>query len=72
MDGAQSRMARAALRWSAQQLADKAGVHYATVARLEAGGSIADESRDKLVKALTDAGAQFSRHGGRKGVTVPE
>lgn len=56
-------MARAALRWSAQKLADQSGVHYATVARLEAGDNIADESRDKLRAALQASGVLFIRAG---------
>jgi transcriptional regulator with XRE-family HTH domain len=53
-------------------LADKAGVGYATVARFETGQTIANDSRDKLAKALADAGAQFSQKVGRIGVSVPE
>jgi len=72
MDATQCRMARTGLGWRAQDLADKAGVGYATVARFEAGSAIADESRQKIEQALADAGAQFSKRSGRVGVTVPE
>ena len=51
-------------------MADKAGVGYATVARFEAGGTIADSSRAKLEQALQGAGAQFSDWRDRVGVTV--
>ena len=63
-------MARSGLNWRAQDLADKAGVGYATVARFEAGGAISAESLDKLENALVSAGAQFTRRADRLGVTV--
>lgn len=72
MDATQCRMARSGLNISGRDLAKLAGVGYATLARFEAGANIADESRDKLRKALLDAGAQFARRAGRVGVTVPE
>ena len=72
MDAKQCKMARAGLGWRAKDLAAAAGVGSATVARFELGKSIADDSRDKLEKALCDAGAQFSRRPARTGVTVPE
>ena len=65
-------MARNGLGWRAQDLADKAGVGYATVARFEAGANIADASRAKLAAALEAGGAEFARRAGRVGVTVPE
>ena len=63
-------MARSGLGWRAQDLADRAGVGYATVARFEAGSTIADESRDKLRAAMEAAGAKFSRRSDAVGVTV--
>lgn len=63
-------MARSGLNWRAQDLADKAGVGYATVARFEAGGVINADSLDKLENALAGAGAQFSRRADRLGVTI--
>lgn len=65
-------MARAALGWRAQDLADASGVGPATIARFELGRDIAEENRAKLRDALQQAGAQFSRRSGRVGVTVPE
>ena len=53
----QSRMARAGLGWRAQDLADRAGVGYATVARFESGSAISAETLAKLVAALSAAGA---------------
>ena len=63
-------MARAGLGWKAQELAEKAGVSYPTVHRFEAGQTVADGTRDKLEKVLSDAGAQFTRRAGRVGVSV--
>jgi transcriptional regulator with XRE-family HTH domain len=65
-------MARCGLGWQAKELAERAGVSYPSVHRFEAGQSVADETRDKLMKALTEAGASFSRPSRRVGVTVPE
>ena len=66
-------MARAALKWSLTDLAVKAGVGRATVARFELGdGETSAETIDKMRKALADAGADFTRKAGRVGVTVPE
>lgn len=72
MNATQCRMARAALGWRAQDLAERAGVGYATVARFETGAATGADTLAKLEKALTDAGAQFLQRSGRVGVTVPE
>ena len=65
-------MARAALKWSINDLRDAAGVGRMSVARFEAGDNIADDTKAKLEKALLDAGAQFSKRSGRVSVSVPE
>lgn len=65
-------MARVGLNLSGRAFAKLAGVGYATLARFEAGATIADETRDKIEKTLAEAGAQFTRRSGRVGVTVPE
>ncbi len=65
-------MARNGLGWKAQELADRAGVSYPTLHRFESGQVIADDSRAKIEEALTEAGALFTRRGGRIGTTVPE
>lgn len=71
MDAKQCRMARTGLGLSGRDFAKLAGVGYATLARFEAGASIAEETREKLATALAEAGAQFSQRSGRVGVTVP-
>jgi transcriptional regulator with XRE-family HTH domain len=66
-------MARAALKWSLTDLADKAGVGRATVARFELGeGETSSDKIKAMRKALSDAGADFTGRAGRVGVTVPE
>jgi len=66
-------MARAALKWSLSDLARKAGVGRATVARFELGES--ETGADiiaKLRAALEANEVDFTRRAGRVGVTVPE
>jgi len=72
MDRTQMRMARTAFGWSTHELAKRAGVARITVARFEAGESVAKDSLLKIEQALMLAGAQFSRRSGRIGVSVPD
>lgn len=65
-------MARCGLGWKSQDLASRAGVSYPSVHRVEAGQTVAVDTLEKLEKALSDGGAQFTRRGGRVGVTIPE
>lgn len=65
-------MARVGLGWSARELAAKAGVGSATVARFETGTESSPETVAKLERALAVGGADFSRRAGRVGVAVPE
>lgn len=51
----QSRMARAALKWSLDDLAGEAGIGRATIARFEAGENVADRSIEAMEAA-------FARH----------
>lgn len=55
----QCRAARALLDWSAQTLAERAGVGVATVRRYEAGSAIAPASLDTIEQAFTTAGVAF-------------
>ncbi len=64
----QIRAARALLRWSARQLAQKSGVHVTTVQRMlrgngPAGGTV--KTPTKIQNALEDAGTEF------QGITHP-
>ena len=72
MDKTQCKMARAALDWRAQDLADKSGVGYATVARFEAGSNISANSLVAMQTALEAQSVQFGRRAGRLSVSVPE
>lgn len=65
-------MARVGLKWTTDDLAEKAGVGRMTVARFERGDNVAESSVDKMRDALTNGGADFTRKSGKVGVTVPE
>ena len=63
--------ARALLRWSARQLAEKSGVHPTTVQRLENGNGLTGGTVRTLVKVqavLEDAGVEFKSQDGELGV----
>jgi DNA-binding XRE family transcriptional regulator len=67
----QCRMARAALKWSTQQLADAAGVGLNTVNRFERGSDARMSSADKMERALRRAGVAFiDENGGGVGVRL--
>ena len=72
--GAQVRMARGYLRWSAKQLADKAGVAESTIKRMEQdeGFPIARGANIEAVyKTLADAGIIFvPENGGGVGIRL--
>lgn len=55
----QCRMGRAALNWSTQELAQKAGVGANTVNRFEAGQDARVSSVDKMRTAMEEAGVAF-------------
>lgn len=65
-------MARAALAWSAADLAKASGLGYATVARFESGHNLADSSASAIQAAFEAAGATFSASGDRVSVSVPK
>ena len=52
-------MARAALGWSARELADAAGVATNTVSRFEVGGDMRVDTLTRLEKALEKGGVIF-------------
>ena len=52
----QSKLARTALSWSTQRLADEAGVGLNTVNRFERGHDVRVSSLDKMAQAIERAG----------------
>jgi transcriptional regulator with XRE-family HTH domain len=68
----QIKAARALLAWSQQHLAEKSGVSYPTIARLEAlDGAVGGHPRteEKIIAALQKAGVEFT-NGGQPGVKL--
>jgi transcriptional regulator with XRE-family HTH domain len=70
MNIVQCRMARAALDWSLDDLAEASGVGRRTIAKFEAGGNVLPEMVEKMRAALHAAGVAFTNGGGRVGVSV--
>jgi DNA-binding XRE family transcriptional regulator len=67
---AQVKMARAALDWSLEDLAQKAGVHRNTISNFETGKFAGDpETLRKLQRALEAAGVEFT-NGDHPGVRL--
>lgn len=67
LERVQIRMARAALGWSARELADAAGVATNTVSRFEVGGDMRVDTLARLEKVLEKGGVVFiprDAHGG--------
>lgn len=64
MKSVQCRMARAALNWSTQELAAKAGVGVNTVNRFEAGQDARMSSVEKMRNALEAGGVLFIEQNG--------
>ena len=65
-------MARAALRWSLDDLTTAADVGRATISRFEMGGSVGEKPVTAMRLAMEKAGAKFSRRGDRVSVSVPD
>jgi transcriptional regulator with XRE-family HTH domain len=63
-------MARAALGWSLDKMADASGVGRRTIARYEAGETVSPASVAKLQAVLIADGVAFTNGGGRVGVSV--
>ena len=71
----QLRAARSLLGWSQTELAERAGLSLPTVKRVEresgSGPNVSDEAREKLRKALENAGVVFiAENGGGAGVRL--
>ena len=72
MKPAQVRMARAALRWSLQHLAERAGIHRNTISNFETERYAGDpDSLNAIRRALEEAGVVFiDENGGGPGVRL--
>ncbi len=72
----QIRAARALLKWSAQDLADRSGIGFRTIQRFESESGIPGSRSKNLMtirKALEDAGVVFiDQNGGGPGVRLKE
>lgn len=71
MNPTQSRMARAALKWSLSDLADAAGVGRATAARFELGEAVAPASIAAMRSAYEASGVSFVEAGKYAGAVHP-
>ena len=69
MNVTQCRMARAALDWTLDNLADASGVARRTIAKFEKGGNVLPEKMEALRAAFVAAGIAFTNGGTRAGVT---
>lgn len=67
----QCRMARSALRWTLDDLAEASGVSRPTVARFEGGGSIKPSTAAHLREAFEAKGMTFVDDGPMAGAVVP-
>jgi DNA-binding XRE family transcriptional regulator len=69
--GDQVRMARAALQWTAQELATKAAISKNTVAAVESGADAHATTLAAIERALIEGGIQFiAENGGGVGVRL--
>ena len=71
LTAAQCKMARAAIDWSARDLAAKAGIHHNTVGRIERGEDVPRGTLLVVREALEQAGVEFiAENGGGAGVRL--
>lgn len=59
-----NRAARAILKWSVRELAEKAGIAFTTVHRFETSGQATDGTKAKMIAAFTCEGVQIIDEGG--------
>ena len=69
MNITQSKMARAALGWSLDELARAAGIAPRTVAKFETGGNVMPETVEAMRKAFVAQGVDFTNSAKRVGVS---
>ncbi len=65
MTADQLRMARAALKWSVRELADKSGITANTISRIENGSDTRTSTVDSLKRALETGGVIFIPENGQ-------
>lgn len=71
MNANQLRMARAALRWSVRDLAEKSGITANTISRIENGSDTRTSTVEALKRALEEGGVVFiPENGGGAGVRL--
>jgi transcriptional regulator with XRE-family HTH domain len=71
MNADQLRMARAALRWSVRDLAEKSGITANTISRIENGSDTRTSTVESLKRALEAGGVVFiPENGGGAGVRL--
>lgn len=71
MNETQSRMARAALRWSLDDLARASGVGRRTIVHFEAGETVLPENAARLRAAFESNGVVFVGSGVYAGAVMP-
>jgi transcriptional regulator with XRE-family HTH domain len=59
-----NRAARAILKWTVRDLADKAGIAFTTVNRFELSGTATDTTKGKILAAYEVAGVEIIDQGG--------
>lgn len=64
------RAARAVLKWSMRELAERAGVAWTTINRLEAGASARDATAAKIVAAFEAEGVELVADAERTGAVL--
>jgi transcriptional regulator with XRE-family HTH domain len=70
MNVQQCKMARAALGWSLDDLAERSGVGRRTCAKFEAGGSLLPEKVEAIRVAMVSQGVAFTDGGKRVAVSA--
>jgi DNA-binding XRE family transcriptional regulator len=71
LTGRQSKMARAALDWSAEDLARAADISVATLKKFEKGGTIRPNLARAIERALLAQGMRFVIEGEHVGAVIP-
>jgi transcriptional regulator with XRE-family HTH domain len=59
-----NRAARAILKWSTRDLAERAGIAFTTVNRFEVSGTATETTKGKIVAAYEAAGVEIIDQGG--------